>query len=181
MSTWKRYQLNEGALYASGKIIIFLHADTTLPDGFIPEVITALSKPDTVAGAFKLSIVGKNWALGMVSIFTNLRSILFQLPYGDQAIFIRKDQFQRVGGFPDIPIMEDYVLVLRLKKLGRIAISSKAVKTSGRRWDKFGYIRTLLINQAMIIGYHAGVSIEKLEKFYAQNKHHHGEKVKLEI
>lgn len=162
-------QLNKGTLYASGRIIIFLHADTILPEGFVSEVITTLAKPNTVAGAFRLSITGKNWALGIVSFFTNLRSVLFQLPYGDQAIFIQKDQFQRMGGFPDIPIMEDYALVLHLKKLGRIAISSKAVKTSGRRWDKLGYLRTLLINQAMIIGYHIGVSIEKLERFYLQH------------
>ncbi len=171
-------QLNEGALHAVGKIIIFLHADTVLPKGFAAEVISALSKPKTIAGAFRLGITGKNWALGMVSLFTNLRSIFFQLPYGDQAIFIYKEQFQRVGGFPDIPIMEDYALVLRLKKLGRIAISSKSVQTSGRRWDKLGYFRTLLINQAMIIGYHVGIAIDRLERFYLRHK---GEKPKIEI
>lgn len=163
-------QLNEGVHQASGKIIIFLHADTILPKGFVSEVITLLSKPNTIAGAFRLGITGRNWALGIVSLFANLRSIFFQLPYGDQAIFILKDQFQRIGGFPDIPIMEDYALILRLKKLGRIAISPKAVKTSGRRWDKLGYIRTLLINQAMIIGYHIGVPVDKLKRFYMRNK-----------
>jgi rSAM/selenodomain-associated transferase 2/rSAM/selenodomain-associated transferase 1 len=159
-------QLNEGARHASGKIIIFLHADTILPDGFVSEVITTLSKPKTVAGTFRLGITGENWALGMVSLFANLRSVFCQLPYGDQAIFIQKDQFQRVGGFPDTPIMEDYALILRLKKLGRIAIAPQAVKTSGRRWDKLGYIRTFLINQLMIIGYHMGVPADKLERFY---------------
>jgi rSAM/selenodomain-associated transferase 2/rSAM/selenodomain-associated transferase 1 len=174
-------QLNEGALHASGRIIVFLHADTILPEGFASEVLTVLAKKNTVAGAFRLSITGKNWALGLVSFFTNLRSVLFQLPYGDQAIFIQKDQFWHVGGFPDIPIMEDYALVLRLKKLGRISISPKAVKTSGRRWDKLGYLRTLLINQTMIIGYHAGVPIEKLERFYLQHKYHQEEKIKIEV
>lgn len=163
-------QLNAGVHQATGKIIIFLHADTILPKGFVSEVITTLSKPNTIAGAFRLGIIGKNWALGMVSLFANIRSILFQLPYGDQGIFIQKDQFRRVDGFLNIPIMEDYDLILRLKKLGRIGISPKSVKTSGRRWDKLGYIRTLLINQVMIIGYHIGVPIVKLERFYRQHK-----------
>ena len=163
-------QLNEGARHASGDIVLFLHADTLLPDGFISEVITILSMPGSIAGAFRLGIVGKNWALRIVAALTNMRSVLLQLPYGDQAIFLRKERFLLAGGFPDIPIMEDYALVLRLRKMGRITISSRAVKTSGRRWDRLGLLKTTLINQLVIVGYHVGIDVDRLASFYFQQR-----------
>jgi rSAM/selenodomain-associated transferase 2/rSAM/selenodomain-associated transferase 1 len=159
-------QLNEGARHANANMIVFLHADTLVPDGFVSEVMTILAKPGISAGAFRLSISGKNRALGLISRFANIRSILFQMPYGDQAVFLKKENFVKAGGFPDIPIMEDYALILRLKKIGCIGISSNAVQTSGRRWDNLGYIRTLIINQLMIIGFHLGIKPDALEKFY---------------
>lgn len=160
------FQQNKGTAIAKAAILLFLHADTLLPKNFLKEVFKILSTSGTSAGAFRLKISGSNQALNIVQFFTNLRSIFFQLPYGDQAIFVKKNLFQKVGGFPDITIMEDYVLVRKLKKHGRILISPCSVITSGRRWDTIGYLKTLIINQLMIISYHMNVKIERLENLY---------------
>lgn len=159
-------QQNAGAAISSSNILLFLHADTILPENYLLEILRVLSIPGTVAGAFRLKISGKNKFLRIVQLFTNIRSIFFQLPYGDQALFVKKEIFNKAGFFPEFPVMEDYSFVKKIKKFGRIRISPLPVMTSGRRWDRLGYLKTLLINQLMIAGYKTGVKIEKLDKFY---------------
>ena len=88
------------------------------------------------------------------------------MPYGDQALFVRRPVFMQLGGFAPMPIMEDYDFIRRLRKQGRIVLTDKAVRTSARRWQKLGFARTTWINQAMILGYHLGVPIERLARFY---------------
>ena len=99
-----------------------------------------------------------------------MRSHLRSLPYGDQALFMKRSTFDNVGGFPDLAIMEDFALVKQLKRHGKIAIAPAAVTTSSRRWDKLGVWRTTLINQLIIVGYYLGVSPNKLRKFYLKGK-----------
>ncbi|NJM57975.1 MAG: glycosyltransferase, partial [Synechococcales cyanobacterium RU_4_20] len=91
---------------------------------------------------------------------------LFQMPYGDQAIFLKASLFRSMGGFPELPIMEDFELIRRLKQKGRIAIAPAAVLTSSRRWQKLSVFRTTLINQLVIIGYLLGVSPARLAHWY---------------
>ena len=163
-------QMNAGAAIASGDSLLFLHGDTCLPSGFETLIPEALSRPKVVAGAFELGISGTDWKLRIVEWMVKVRSHLFSLPYGDQAIFLSKQQFQNLGGFPELPIMEDFQLILKLQKQGKIHILPVKVTTSGRRWQKLGIVQTTCINQLMILGYFLGIPIEKLAQFYRQQK-----------
>jgi rSAM/selenodomain-associated transferase 2 len=159
-------QMNAGAAVAKGKILLFLHADTKLPDNYDKLVRTTLKQPQVVAGAFKLKIEGQAKTLRFIETMVQVRSSLFSLPYGDQALFIDRDIFNSVGGFASLPIMEDFELVQRLKRIGKIAIASAAVITSNRRWSKLGVWQTTFINQLIILGYYLKIPPEQLSKFY---------------
>ncbi|HHP7244888.1 MAG TPA: TIGR04283 family arsenosugar biosynthesis glycosyltransferase [Elainellaceae cyanobacterium] len=159
-------QMNVGAQTAQGDILLFLHADTRLPDGFAAHIRQILAKPGVVAGAFQLRIDGTAPGLSLIEWGVKWRSRLFQLPYGDQAIFLESSTFQRVGGFPDLPIMEDFELIRRLRSLGTIAIAPSAVITSGRRWDKLGVLKTTVINQLIIVAYLLGMPIDRIARWY---------------
>jgi hypothetical protein len=102
----------------------------------------------------------------MIEWGAGLRSRWLQLPYGDQGIFCARALFETMGGFAALPIMEDYEMVRRLRRFGRIVTLAAAARTSGRRWEKAGVLRTTLINQIMLIGYHMGVSPARLARFY---------------
>ena len=146
-------QMNAGANLAQSDILLFLHADTQLPANFIELVSKTLNQNQIIAGAFELAIDGSGIPLRGIEILVKVRSRLLSLPYGDQALFISKQAFIKAGGFADLPIMEDFEFIQRVKKLGRIAIAPAAVTTSGRRWQKLGVWQTTLINQLMIAGY----------------------------
>jgi uncharacterized protein len=159
-------QQNSGAAAAGSNVLLFLHADTVLPQNFEYEVYKTLSLKNTSCGAFKVKISGKNKFFGFVSFLINLRSFLFGSPYGDQALFMTKKTFVKAGGFKELFIMEDYDLVSRLKKTGRIRASDKKVITSGRRWERLGIMKTFLINQKMKILFRLGTDTKKLCRIY---------------
>ncbi|MEH2196603.1 MAG: TIGR04283 family arsenosugar biosynthesis glycosyltransferase [Nostoc sp.] len=163
-------QMNTGAIAATGDILLFLHADTRLPIGFDEMIRTALQQPGNVAGAFKLQIDASLFSLRWVELGVNLRSHFCQMPYGDQAIFLTKEIFQQIGGFPEFPIMEDFELIRRLKPIGRIVIISTPVLTSARRWLQKGVFKTTLLNQIVIIAYFLGVSPERISRWYRREK-----------
>ncbi|HSM81129.1 MAG TPA: TIGR04283 family arsenosugar biosynthesis glycosyltransferase, partial [Nodosilinea sp.] len=135
-------QMNQGAAVATGPMLLFLHADTRLPEGFDGAIREALTQPGVVAGAFRLAIDGPGRGLRWVERGVNVRSRLFHMPYGDQGIFLNAEVFHRLGGFPDLPMMEDFELVRRLRKLGKVAIAPQTVITSDRRWRTLGILRT---------------------------------------
>lgn len=159
-------QMNVGAEIALGEILLFLHADTRLPDNFVSLVQTTLTRSGIVAGAFQLRIDDKAWSLRLVEWGVKWRSTLFQLPYGDQAIFLKAATFWQIGGFPELPIMEDFVLINRLRSLGKIAMASAPVLTSARRWQKLGVIKTTLINQLVLAAYFLGVPLDRIAQWY---------------
>ncbi|MEA5566887.1 TIGR04283 family arsenosugar biosynthesis glycosyltransferase [Anabaena sp. UHCC 0399] len=159
-------QMNLGAAVASGEILLFLHADTRLPMGFDEMIRTALQQPGVVAGAFTLQIDAPVFALRLVEWGVKWRSHFWQMPYGDQAIFMTKSVFQEIGCFPEMPIMEDFELIRRLQRIGKIFILSVPVITSSRRWLQKGLLKTTLINQIVVIGYLLGVAPERLRKLY---------------
>lgn len=163
-------QMNAGAAAATGEILLFLHADTRLPVGYEGMIREALSKPRTIAGAFKLGIEGKGRLLRLVEIMVNARSRFLGIPYGDQAIFLKAPTFREIGGFPNLPVMEDFEIMRQLRKRGGITIARAAVLTSGRRWQKLGVFKTTLINQMIILGYLLGVSPVKLVSWYRRQR-----------
>ena len=162
----RAHQMNVGAAVAQGDILLFLHADTYLPNGFDRLVRQTLAQPKVIAGAFELAIEGQATGLRLVEWGVNRRSRLCQMPYGDQALFLPAETFRAICGFPDLPIMEDFELVRRLKQQGRIAIAPGTVTTSGRRWQKLTVFRTTVINQLVIIGYLLGASPARLARWY---------------
>jgi uncharacterized protein len=159
-------QMNEGAAIARSNILLFLHADTRLPDNFLELVQKTLAQPQVVAGAFELVIEGDLLGLRWVERGVNWRSRYLQMPYGDQAIFLKAETFRQLGGFAPLPIMEDFEFIKRLQKIGKIAIAPASVITSGRRWQKLGVIKTTLINQVAIAAYYLGVSPERILRLY---------------
>ena len=163
-------QMNVGAAVATGNILLFLHADTKLPQNYDQLIKNTLSQPNVSAGAFELAIDSQQKSLRLVEALVKMRSHLLALPYGDQALFMKRATFNNVGGFPNLAIMEDFALVKQLKRHGKIAIAPAAVTTSSRRWDKLGVWRTTLINQLMIIGYYLGISPNKLRELYLKGK-----------
>jgi rSAM/selenodomain-associated transferase 2 len=163
-------QMNAGAAASTGDILLFLHADTHLPHGFDTRARQALAKPGTVAGAFELKIDAPLLSLRLVETGVNCRSHFLEMPYGDQAIFLKTATFNQIGGFPDWAIMEDFEFVRRLKKQGRIEILPQAVLTSARRWQQVGVLKTTVINQIVIIAYFLGVSPDRLAFWYRGQK-----------
>ena len=166
VSPGRAQQMNAGAEAARGDILLFLHSDTRLDAGFAEQVRQALSQAGVAAGAFRLAIAGKGAGLRLIEWLANMRSRFLQMPYGDQGIFVGAEMFSAVQGFPALPILEDFELVRRLKRKGRITILPLAANTSARRWKKLGVLRTTAINQAVIIGYLLGVDSQKLAAWY---------------
>ena len=152
-------QMNAGARAAKGEILLFLHADTILSGGFDNQVRLILSRSRVSAGAFSFRLdKPSSVSLRLIQAVANWRSHYLQVPYGDQAIFVRARQFQKIGAFPDLPIMEDHELIRRLKKRGRIFTASLPAVTSGRRWRVLGIWRTTILNWVLTLAYLLGMS-----------------------
>ncbi|MHC4592832.1 MAG: TIGR04283 family arsenosugar biosynthesis glycosyltransferase [Planctomycetota bacterium] len=159
-------QMNLGSAAASGELLLFLHGDTRLPCRFDEHVRAVVADPSVSAGAFELSIDLDGAGMRMHERMINARSRWGRMPYGDQALFLRADLFRRMGGFPEMPIMEDYEMVRRLRRQGRIALISAAVLTSGRRWERLGLLRTVFTNSLLVTAYRIGVSPRRLARWY---------------
>ena len=159
-------QMNAGAKIATGEILLFLHGDTQLPTEFEKDVRKIWINDNIIAGAFQLKIDNSQWSLRLIEKTVFWRSKYLQMPYGDQAIFVKTSTFWEVGGFPEQPIMEDFEFIRRLNRLGKIEILSSSVITSGRRWQKLGVFKTTLINQLVVVVYYLGISPIKLSQWY---------------
>jgi rSAM/selenodomain-associated transferase 2 len=160
-------QMNLGASHAGGDILLFLHADTLLPSGGLEAVRVAMQGPDIVGGAFRLAFVPATPALRAVAWGANMRTRLAKLPYGDQALFVRRRLFEELGGYANVPFLEDVKLVQALRKKGLLAIVPQAVQTSGRRWQRDGVLYTTLRNNLLMTLYFCGVSPGTLQRWYA--------------
>lgn len=162
-------QMNRGAELASGPILLFLHIDTLLPEGAFHAISWALQKKHIVGGAFDLGIRSNKWGYRIIENVATVRSRVTRLPYGDQAIFLRRDYFHMIGGYNRIPIMEDVDIMRRIKKRGdTIEIIGKRVQTDPRRWEKEGLVFGTLRNWMLMLLYLMGVSPHKLVRYYKQ-------------
>ena len=158
-------QMNWGARHAQGDMLLFLHADTLLPAAGL-EAVRRTLQDGVVGGAFRLAIMPPTPALRLVAWGTNLRARFGRLPYGDQALFISRQVFEALGGYDEIPFMEDVRMVQALRKRGRLTILPQAVHTSGRRWQRDGVLYTTVCNTVLITLYFWGVPPEKLQRWY---------------
>ncbi|MFQ5442246.1 MAG: TIGR04283 family arsenosugar biosynthesis glycosyltransferase [Thermodesulfobacteriota bacterium] len=159
-------QMDRGAREAAGDVLVFLHADTALPAGWKESISRALEDDNVTAGAFRLGIDSPARWLRVVEFVAGFRARFLKHIYGDQAIFARRDVFFRVGGFRNLPLMEDVDCVKRLRKTGKFVLLNKYVKTSPRRWVSGGMIRNTLRNWLCLIFYTMGFSPEKLYSWY---------------
>jgi rSAM/selenodomain-associated transferase 2 len=161
-------QMNAGAARARASVLLFLHADTRLPPLADVLVLQAVQRSDKGAcwGRFDVRIEGRPWMLRVVAVLMNLRSRASGIATGDQAIFVTREAFERVGGFPVQPLMEDIEISRRLKRLGRPACLGARVCTSGRRWEQRGVWRTILLMWRLRWRYWRGESAAQLAKAY---------------
>ena len=159
-------QLNLGANMAKGDVLLFLHADTHPPDHFVECIFMTLMNQGTIAGAFRFKTDLDRSLMKTVEYMTNMRSRIFNLPYGDQGLFLTKKTFDAAGGFPDVPVAEDLYFVRNLAKRGRIRIASLHAVTSARRWRQKGILYTTVINSIILIGCLLGVPPERFASLY---------------
>lgn len=163
-------QMDAAAAVARGDVLLFLHADTVLPNGWKNAVERVLSDPGVVAGGFTLSIDSRKGWFRLVERAVRWRYRALGLIYGDQAAFVRKDVFMRSGGFKGLPLMEDVDCVRRLWRSGRVVLLDERAVTSARRWERKGALRATLKNWAFLSMYYAGVAPERLYGWYYGNK-----------
>jgi rSAM/selenodomain-associated transferase 2 len=159
-------QQSRGAEAAAGSTLLFLHCDTRLPPDFSAIVTDTLQRRDVAAGAFQFTLNGQGWGYRLIERGANFRSRCLGMPYGDQALFMKKEMYLAAGGFAEQPVMEDVELVCSLKKLGRIVTVREPAVTSARRWQQQGLVKTTLINQLMMAGRTMGISPQRLARWY---------------
>ena len=159
-------QMNAGAALATGDILLFLHADSLLPDDAFSAIERAFAAPGVVGGAFRICFNCSQPAYRLVAFFTNLRSRWRGIFTGDQAYFVRAESFRAIGGFPDMALMEDLEIVTRLRATGRLVLLPHYVTTSARRHMKNGLTRTVLFMWYLRTLYRFGVSPEQLQRKY---------------
>ncbi|NYS60593.1 TIGR04283 family arsenosugar biosynthesis glycosyltransferase [Vreelandella salicampi] len=157
-------QMNLGAAQARADALVFLHADTRLPPNALTLITQALAT--RLWGRFDIHLDGRSHWLPVISAMMNLRSHLSGIATGDQALFIRRDAFDAVGGFPEQPLMEDIEITKRLKRLSRPTCLRAKVVSSGRRWDQYGAWRTMVLMWRLRYRYWRGASAKDLAKEY---------------
>lgn len=161
-------QMNVGAAAANAEWLLFLHADSTLP----AEWLRAISNlgPDVVGGWFRFALDDSAWQARVIERFVVWRTRLMRLPYGDQGLFVRRRTFESIGGFREMPLLEDVEFVRRLVAAGHVVELPLALGTSSRRWRQDGWARRSFWNGAIVALYFAGVSVERLARWYRSGR-----------
>ncbi len=158
-------RLAAAARRARGDVLVFLHADTTLPEGWRRMVVEAIER-GAVGGAFRLGFEGGGARMAIVAFGANVRTALTRVPYGDQAPFVRRDVYEKLGGHRPWPLLDDLEFGCRLKRAGRVTILPAKVRTSPRRYLNKGVTRTVLRNWLILLRYRLGESPETLAQLY---------------
>ena len=161
-------QMHLGAQKSSGDLLFFLHADTLLPENWALILQNAFSRNGNspAAAAFDLSFDSDRWPYRVIEGLARIRNRITGVPQGDQGLIVQREAYFGAGGFPDVPLMEEYFLLPELKKRGKVTIIEEAVRTSARRYERSGPFRNALKNIGITLAFFAGVSPEKLAKWY---------------
>ncbi len=161
-------QLAAGARRANGDVLLFVHADTLVPESARELILGALAQ-GALGGAFRIRFDASGWRYRLGERVASWRSSLTRTSFGDQAQFARRDTYELLGGFRPWPLFEDYDFSRRLKRAGRVAILPAAVVTSARRFERLGPARTVLRNWHLLLRFHFGASPEELARSYRSN------------
>ena len=162
-------QLNQGASRAASDVLLFVHADNWLPEGAARQIGTALAFDHTVGGAFQQRIEAAGRLYRWLEWGNARRIRWWQLPYGDQGIFVRREVFERLGGFPDVPLLEDLLFARRLRQEGHVALLPGPLSVSARRWQQQGVVRQTLRNWCILAAHRLGASPERLAPYYRRH------------
>jgi rSAM/selenodomain-associated transferase 2 len=162
-------QQNAGANLASGEVLLFQHADTLLCQTSISQIRQLLSDTDVLAGAFWQHIDAQGWLYRLLEIGNAKRIRRHGLPFGDQGIFIRRTTFLELGGFPDVPLMEDLLLMKKVRKLAKPRLLPGPILVNARRWQRHGVVRQTLRNHMLRLAHGCGASPESLARFYRRH------------
>jgi rSAM/selenodomain-associated transferase 2 len=163
-------QMNAGARIAVGEVVLFLHADTVLPHEFPTLLEKAFADPGVVGGRFDVRLAAPGWSFRLIEALMNLRSRMTRISTGDQGIFVRRETFLALGGYPEVELMEDLELSRRLKRAGKIACLRARVTTSVRRWQRHGVVKTIVLMWTLRLCHFLGVPPEHLKAFYADTR-----------
>jgi len=159
-------QMNAGARIAQGDVLWFLHADCLPPPDVDQLILDALSKENAVWGRFDVRLSGSGFQYRIIEFMMNTRSRLTGIATGDQGIFVTHNAFTQVGGFPELPLMEDVAISKRLRGNGRPICLRQKITTSSRRWEEYGTWRTILMMWRLRLAYALGANPEKLARLY---------------
>ena len=166
-ATGRGRQLRAGAERATGEVILFLHADTWVPPDAGEALLACLAQPGVAAGGFyKIFRDPPNWLVRGSKFKCWWRLLVARRVMADQGIFLRRETLARIGGVPDVPLMEEFELCQRLRPLGRIALADATVVTSARKFRKLGVLRTYALMWRVTVGYYRGVPLEELRRLY---------------
>lgn len=164
-------QMNEGASVARGYIFLFLHADTRLPPDADTQILYGRGRDSSVWGRFDVEIEGRHLLLPVVAALMNWRSRASGIATGDQAMFVTREAFARVGGFPEIALMEDVAMSRQLKRISAPLCLRARVTTSGRRWEEHGVLRTIWLMWRLRLAYYFGADPAELARRYGYTPH----------
>ncbi len=163
-------QMNAGARASHGDALVFVHADTVVPATFAADIASALSDPAVVGGRFDVKLDSSAVPYRIIGAMISLRSRISRTGTGDQAIFVRRDVFDRLGGFPELELCEDLEFSRRMKRAGRVACLRTRVTTSARRWNRDGVARTVLRMWLIRAMYLIGVPPARLKRMYSDTR-----------
>jgi len=165
-SPGRAIQMNQGARASTGDVLLFLHADNWLPPDAAIQIRDTLADSNVVGGAFRQRIEAAGWLYRWLEWGNAHRVAAWQMPYGDQGMFVRRSVFEYLGGFPEVSLLEDVLLSRKLRSEGKLALLRGPIHVSARRWQEHGVVRQTIRNWMILAAHRCGVSPKRLARYY---------------